>query len=85
MEEEQEKNLFEPSGVHDEDGSVISEDYGNDDYESEDDDDDDEDSDCGSESSLYHLVERKRTFATLNVMILMEYADGHSLRELIDD
>ena len=39
---------------------------------------------CQSESSLYQLVDRQKSFASLNVMILMEYAEGETLRERID-
>ena len=46
--------------------------------------DDEEASDCASDSSIYQLVDKKEAFASLNVMILMEYAEGETLREMID-
>lgn len=55
--------------------------------ESEDDCDEESeyDSDLDSESSMYQLAERKETFVSLNIMILMEYAEGETLRSLIDN
>ena len=46
--------------------------------------DDEEASDCASDSSIYQLVDKKSAFASLNIMILMEYAEGETLREMID-
>ena len=42
------------------------------------------DSDCDSNSSIYQFILEKRSFTSLNVMILMQYAQGHTLREHID-
>jgi len=46
--------------------------------------DDEEASDCASDASIYQLVDKKESFASLNVMILMEYAEGETLRHMID-
>ena len=43
-----------------------------------------DDSDCDSSHSLYQLIENRKAFAPLKVMLLMEYADMKTLRELID-
>jgi eukaryotic translation initiation factor 2-alpha kinase 4 len=51
---------------------------------SADSDDDETDSDCGSEHSIYQLVRQRSPFVRLNIMILMEYAEGKTLRELMD-
>ena len=53
-------------------------------YYSESEDDDEEASDCASDSSIYQFIDKKDSFASLNVMILMEYAEGETLRDRID-
>ena len=52
-------------------------------YDDESDEDGDE-SDLDSQSSLYQFVLQKKTFASLNVMLLMQYAEGYTLRAHID-
>lgn len=47
--------------------------------------DESDDSDCDSELSMYHLTSSKVSFVSLNIMILMEYAEGETLRDLIDN
>jgi serine/threonine protein kinase len=44
-----------------------------------------EDSDVDSESSLYRLTASRKPFACLNIMILMECAQGATLRHLLDE
>ena len=39
---------------------------------------------CASDTSLYNLIERKSTFAFLSVNILMEYAEGCTLRDRLE-
>ena len=46
--------------------------------------DEEEASHCASDASIYQLVDKKESFASLNVMILMEYAEGETLRDRID-
>lgn len=47
--------------------------------------DEEEESDCDSNSSLYQLAAAQVPLIHLNVMILMEYAEGETLRNIIDD
>ena len=51
------------------------------DYDSE----EDYDSECCSESSFYELVKQRKPFAQLSVMIQMEYADGWTLKDYIEN
>jgi hypothetical protein len=43
-----------------------------------------DESDCDSASSMYQLAQNRVPFVRLNIMILMEYAEGETLREVID-
>ena len=56
-------------------------------YCSDDEYDDEEsyDSDLDSETSIYQLAKKRQKFVGLNIMILMEYAEGETLRSLIDE
>ena len=43
-----------------------------------------DDSDCDSERSVYQLTQARKPFVSLNIMILMEYVEGETLRDIID-
>ncbi len=62
------------------------------DDESEDDDalqesseEDSDNSDCDSCLSMFQLAKERVPFVSLNVMILMEYTEGETLRDIIDN
>lgn len=43
-----------------------------------------EESDLDSACSMYELTHERQSFVCLNIFILMEYAEGLTLREFID-
>lgn len=48
-------------------------------------DDEEEESDCDSVCSMYQLTKARQPFVSLNIMILMEYAESETLRDVIAD
>ena len=84
-----EKQIYNDDSNSDEDESdsgsfhTAEKESGSESYYSES-EDDEEASDCASDASIYQLVDKKESFASLNVMILMEYAEGETLRDMID-
>ena len=50
----------------------------------EEDETDEDDDDIHSQSSLYKLVDKEKSFITLNVMIQMEYCTENTLRSFLD-
>ena len=57
-----------------------SEDYGSDSDSSM-----EEMSACMSDTTLYGLIDKKQSFAILKIMIQMEFAEGKTLREVMDE
>ena len=47
---------------------------------------DSDESDCCSEKSMFQLIKDRKSFVSLNIMILMEYSEGGlTLRDVIDN
>lgn len=86
LEDDRDRNAFEQKLIYssdDEDNSDCDRDIMR--YDDGFSDELDDASDCDSQSSMYKLTSAKVPFVCLNIMILMEYTEGVTLRDIIDN